>query len=99
MRPARALGALALALAACGEDAARPARVPASAAAAGGAPPAAAPAAPPEREVLDPSEEPALRAQRLAPRDVPKAVGETAPPFAGLPEKTLAVIVFFRGEW
>jgi hypothetical protein len=104
MRGSRPLAvACVLGLAACGDEPVRPAGNASATAPATPAPtsppPAPKPAAKPEREVLDPSDEPALRAQRLAPRDAPKAVGEVAPAVPGVPEKTLAVLVFFRGEW
>ena len=63
----------------------------------------AAPASPPtprgEREVVSKEAEALQRELTLVPLDVPLAVGARAPRFDGYPEKSRAVVVFFRGEW
>jgi hypothetical protein len=94
-RPPALGAALALlaTLCACGDD---PAPAPTTPAA---APAPAEPVGPPEREVITTAEEEYLGTQVLEAREVPKAVGEVAPPFPALAEKRLSVVVFFRGEW
>ena len=82
-----------LALAGCGDDRPAPSPLPAA------TPPAAEARKQGEREVISSEDEALQRAQVLAPRDVPLAIGASAPAFEGYPARTKAVIVFFRGEW
>jgi len=51
------------------------------------------------RQVLSPAYIEARAKETLRTRDVPLAAGAQAPRFDGYPEGSLAVIVFFRGEW
>lgn len=97
-RPFRCLTfAVLLALAACGPDAPRSSPEAPARSLPSPTPEGAAPRG--EREVLTEDDEAYHRGQALKPRDTPLAVGAQAPAFPGLPERTLAVLVFFRGEW
>jgi hypothetical protein len=89
-----ATAAALLALPACGDEA-RPAASPSAPSTRA----AEAPTARGERVEVPPDEEEETRRNVLEARDAPLAVGVVAPRFSGLPEKTVAVIVFFRGEW
>jgi hypothetical protein len=83
-----------LALSACGDDARPGAPVGKSA-----TPLPEEPAPRGERTELSAETEEETRQNALEWRDTPLAVGAQAPTFSGYPEKAVAVIVFFRGEW